>query len=691
MSQSSPEPQIPAISVELDRSRGITPEEIGKLPALPGVYLFLDEKGEIFYIGKSINLNARVHSYFTGGGDGRFNVRLLMRHVTRIQTIITANEKEAFLLENTLIKKHQPRYNLRLRDDKTYVSVRINVHHEWPRAVIVRKRNDTPKDGAVYLGPYSSAGSVRDTLRQLQRIFPIRSCPDHVLCNRTRPCLLHPIGRCCAPCTKPVDKEAYAKMVEGTILFLKGRTQEVLSMLEEQMRQYAGGMEYEKAAVIRDRIQAIQSTTERQSVHHHEGPERDLIVLDEKGGFAAFVIFVYRNGLLVSSRPFIVRGHGRTGEDLMGEFLARYYELETPARELLVDPAPEGQGVLEEWLGERREGRVEIQTPQRGEKVRLLEVAHENARQLLEQHLSGQKTVQEIQQEIMERLQLSAPPDPIECYDISTIQGFATVGSMVTFRGGEPDKTRYRRFRIKSFEGQDDFGSLREVLTRRLRRVADGSEPVPGLLVIDGGKGQLAVAVSVMEELGINNTPVVGMAKSRVKHRGDDIIRTEERFFLPGRKNPVIFKPNSPALYMLQRLRDEAHRFGITYHRELRKRRNLRSVLETIPGVGKTRASALLRHFGSLKKIKEATLEEIVAVQGIPMNLAERIFDRLKQATSEPVDQDELPETVETVNGEATEAGWVDPQDDSVGADEAEEESADLDEIPDEEDGARWE
>ena len=610
---------------------GITPDEIKRLPDLPGVYIFKDTGGDILYIGKAINLNSRVHTYFTKNGDGRFNVRLLMRHVTRVETIITANEKEAFLLENTLIKKHQPRYNIRLRDDKTYVSVKLDLHHPWPRAVVVRRRGaisenrpDNREAGSLYLGPYSSAGSVRDTLRQLQRIFPIRSCPDHVLRNRARPCLLHQIGRCCAPCTKPVDKQMYGELVEATVLFLKGRTSEVIDKLRGQMNHYAAEMEYEKAATVRDRIMAIEATTLRQGVHQHEGSDYDVVVLGQAGGFGAFVIFQYRNGLLVASRPFVVRDHDRAGDDLMGEFLERYYENEKPPRELLVDPAPVDQDrvFLESWLAERREGKVELCTPQRGEKRRHIEIAQENARQLLEQHLAGRKTIEDIQREIMDQLHLPAPPDPIECYDISTIQGFATVGSMVTFRGGEPDKTRYRRFLIRSIEGQDDFGSLREVLTRRLRRVAEGSEPVPGLIVIDGGKGQLGVAVAVMADMGINNTPVVGMAKSRVKHRGDEIYRTEERFFLPGRKNPVIFKSGSPALHMLERLRDEAHRFGITYHRELRRRRNLRSMLETIPGVGKTRTSVLLRHFGSLKRIKEVTQEEIAAVRGIPAELA---------------------------------------------------------------------
>lgn len=618
-----------------DRIPGVTPEEIGSIPSLPGVYIMRDGQGQVIYIGKASNLKSRVNSYFTRSGDTRFNVRYLMRHVERIETIITANEKEAFLLENTLIKKHQPRYNIRLRDDKTYVSVRINVKHEWPRAVVMRKRDESPRDGAVYLGPYASASGVRDTLRQLQRIFPIRSCPDHVLHNRTRPCLLHSIGRCCAPCVKNVDHETYHEMVEGTILFLKGKTQEVLRTLKKQMWEASDGMDYERATVIRDRIQTIESTTERQAVHAHAGGDRDVVVLEREGGFGAFVVFVYRNGLLISSRPYLVRDHDREGIDLIEEFLSRYYELEIPPREILLDPAPQNTQLLEEWLGERREGRTALLAPQRGAKRQLVETARENARRLLKQHLSGQKTIEEIQGEIARRLHLAEPPEVIECYDISTIQGYATVGSMVTFRGGEPDKSRYRRFRIKSFEGQDDFGALREVLSRRFRRVAEGEEVAPDLVVIDGGKGQLAVAVAVFEELGISQIPVVGMAKARVKRRGDKTERSEERFFLPGRKNPVLFAANSPALYLLVRLRDEAHRFGITYHRELRRRRNLRSALEDIPGIGKTRAATLLRHFGSMKKLREASAEAIAAVPRMNQPLADRIVAHFEALASD--------------------------------------------------------
>lgn len=621
----APDPDDSLQIVEQGETIGVSPEEIAAIPALPGVYIMLDAGGKVIYVGKAVNLNSRVQSYFTRSGDSRFNVKFLMRHVERLKTIITANEKEAFLLEDTLIKKYQPRYNIRLRDDKTYVSVRINLNATWPRAVVLRRRDERAPKGVVYLGPYASASAVRETLRQLQRVFPIRSCPDSVLNNRSRPCLLHQIGRCCAPCVKEVDREEYDQMVEGTILFLKGRTGEVLKRLHAQMKTLAGEMEYERAAAVRDRIAAIEKTTERQGVSRQGGSDRDLIVLRRRAGRGAFVVFVYRNGIMVSSRPFLIKDHEREDADLMAEFLTRYYTLEPPPRELLLDPLPRDREMLGNWLETRREARVEMFMPQRGEKRQWLLTAAENAERLLEQHLSGRETVAETLGEIAEKLHLEAPPQLIECYDISTIQGTATVGSMVSFREGEPDKQRYRRFRIKTLEGQDDFGAMREVLTRRLARIVEHGDETPDLIVIDGGKGQLASAVQIREESGLSHIPMVGMAKSRLKKRGEERWRTEERFFLPGRKNPVVLRENSAALYMLQRLRDEAHRFGITYHRQVRGREQLESELGQIRGLGPERVRRLLRHFGSMKKLREADEKAITEVKGISEALATTI------------------------------------------------------------------
>lgn len=645
----------PASELAQGISCSLSPEDIDLLPSLPGVYMMRSAEGKVLYIGKAANLRSRVRSYFTKEGDTRFNVRFLMRHVRTVETIITTTEKEALLLENTLIKREQPRYNILLRDDKTYVSVRFNMNHPWPRAVVLRRRGGRAarEDGALYLGPYTDAASTRETLRLLQRVFPIRSCSDAVIKNRSRPCLLHSIGRCCAPCVKPVPHEEYDELVQGTILVLKGRTAEVIQKLREKMQRHSDATEFEQAAALRDRIEAIEKTTERQRVFTHDGADHDVIVCDRAGGRVAFTVFVYQNGVLVQSRPFIFKDIERDSPGLMSEFIARFYEEQRPSREILVDPMPEDAELLSEWLTERREAKCEILLPQRGEKLRLIELAHQNCLRLLDQHLAGRQSMEEINEVISERFGLEQLPDPIECYDISTIQGFATVGSMVTFRQGEPDKSRYRHFKIKSLTGMDDFGALREMLTRRFRRAVESGETLPGLVVIDGGKGQLNVASEVFKELGVSDVGLVGMAKSRVKRHGDAQIRTDERFFLPGRKNPVIFPSNSPALYLLQRLRDEAHRFGITFHRQLRSRRNLRSSLEDLPGVGRVRAGVLLRTFGSLKALREASLGEIEAARGIPAPIARIVHEFLhspddaslpSDAVAGSEDSDELAE-----------------------------------------------
>jgi excinuclease ABC subunit C len=462
------------------------------------------------------------------------------------------------------------------------------------------------------------------------------------------------------------------------------------------MREHSGIQEYEQAGALRDRIAAIERTTERQRVHTHDGDDRDVIVLERAGGHLAFTVFVYRNGLLLATRPYVLKDHDRETGDVMNEFIHRYYEREAPPREILVDVDVDEQDLLEEWLGERRDGRCEVLRPQRGDKVRLLEIAHENCQRLLEQHLTGRESLEAIHAEIMKKFHLTRVPDPIECYDISTLGGYATVGSLVTFRRGESDKARYRIFKIKSFEGQDDFGSLREVLTRRFRKAMEKEEVLPGLVLIDGGKGQLAVADEVFQELGITDVGLVSIAKSRLKEldalahhdwrekageggpgreidappepaevateASPEVVpdastgasihasrgrgrkkepekrtkeRTQERFFLPGRKNPVTFPSGSPALYLLQRARDEAHRFGITAHRKQRRRRNLRSSLEDLPGVGKGRARQLLKAFGSVKSLREASEEDIAATPGIPKTVAATVHEYLHEAPVE--------------------------------------------------------
>lgn len=618
------------------------------LPPRPGVYLMKDSAGRVIYVGKAVSLRSRVRSYFRESGDTRFSIQHLRSRIDDIETVATDTEKEALLLENLLIKKYQPRYNIRLRDDKTYISLRLDTTHEWPRLHRVRKRRTGDK--AEYFGPFSSSAAVKETMRFLQKMFPLRSCPDHVLRNRMRPCILHQIDRCSAPCVDKVEKEKYDEYVKQTILFLRGRKEEVVDLLRKKMWQYSESMEYEKAAEIRDRISAIEETIEKELVASHREFDRDVIGLARGQGLIVVMILQFRGGNLGGTKSYSFKDHGLADEEVLESFVSQYYEeaREIP-REIVLSSAPMNRELLAQILVERRAGAVDLTIPQRAEKRRLAEMALENARMELEKRLAGEQSRERVLADLQKKLKLPELPRLIECFDISNFQGAFNVGSMTSFVDGEPDKSRYRHFKIRSVEGQNDFESLREILMRRYKRVIEEARVLPDLIVIDGGKGQLNIAIEVMKELGIHGrVPVCGLAKARLKSGRGEKVRTQERVFLPGRKNPVVFDQSDPALFILTRLRDEAHRFGITYHRKLRSTANLRSGLEEIPGVGPKRRKNLLIHFGSLARIKEASLAELAAAPGITESLAQGIhlfFHGLKQ-----------PDLFEDQNGEEEES-----------------------------------
>ena len=607
--------------------------ELDRLPAAPGVYLMRNARDEVIYVGKAANLRSRVRSYFNRSGDSRFNVKYLVGAVKRVETIVTTNEKEAFLLENTLIKKHQPRYNIRLRDDKTYVSVAIDMASPWPRAVVARPRGARRRgDKTLYFGPYASAKSVRQTLKFLQKIFPIRSCSDTVFRNRTRPCLLHQIGRCVAPCVLPVLREEYGEMVRGTILFLRGRNDEAIRILERRMKERAERMEYEKAAAERDRIQAIAETTEPQRVAERAEYDRDVIGYAEDRGLAAVVVLQYRHGALSDSRHYLLRAYDKPASDILYGFLAQFYdEANFIPPEIYLSLEPTDAELLEEWLADQRGRAVRLRRPLRGEKAGLARMAEANAREILETHLSGERQSAETLESLRAGLRLAEAPSVIECFDISNIQGVMAVGSMVVFRNGEPDKSGYRRFKIRAVKGADDFAMMREALTRRFRAALEEDKPLPSLVIVDGGKGQLNVALDVFQELGVEGVAVCALAKSRLKGPAgaEKKTRTEERLFLPNRKDPLTFRSNSPALFLLQRIRDEAHRFGLDYHRRLRRSRNLRSVLEELPGIGAKRAKQILKEWKSLQRLREASREDLAQSASLTAPLAETIWNFL--------------------------------------------------------------
>lgn len=636
------------------------PESISAFPTQPGVYIMRNAAGEVLYIGKAANLRGRVRNYFTQSGDTRFNVEFLRRHVARVEFVVTANEKEAFLLENTLIKQHRPRYNIRLRDDKTYLSLRLRMDHEYPRLETIRVRRNTqlPKRGGdLYFGPYTSAASVRAVLRFLLKVFPVRTCKDSIFRNRTRPCILYDVGKCCGPCVLPVPKDEYAKLVDNVALFLRGRNEEVKRALEERMQVFSDNLEFEKAALVRDRIAALDTTLEEQHAAVHERFNRDVIAIASKQGRSLVVLQTYRSGVLTDSFEYYLKNYEQEDEDVLYSFVSQHYsDGEAIPSQVLTSIEPRDCALLQEWMREQRGASVEITVPQRGDRARALETAVLNAREVLDRRLAGEDNEAEILHEVGRKLDLAETPHTIECVDISNIMGVLAVGSLVRFENAMPQKSGYRMFKIRTVEGSDDFAMMREVLRRRFRREQDeesAHEDFPDLLLVDGGKGQLSSAQHVFDELGVQGVALAAIAKSRLKtqpHAGRAKqalgvervrYRTEERIFLPGRKNPVRFAANSPALYLLQRVRDEAHRFGITYHRKLRQKAHHRSILDEVPGIGPSRKRLLLRRFGSLTALRSASLDDIAAVDGMSRAAAENVYGFLhakEQSVEEVLD-----------------------------------------------------
>ncbi len=623
--------------MSIDESGSVPPEAaieqiLESLPARPGVYLMKDARGKIIYIGKAMNLRTRVRSYFRDSGDQRFNVPFIRSRVTDIETVVTDTEKEALLLENTLIKKHLPRYNIRLRDDKMYISLRLDIQHEWPRVHRIRRRR--PGDKALYFGPFSSSAAVKETMRFLQRLFPLRSCPDHVLKNRSRPCVLHQIDRCCAPCVGLADRGKYKEYVDQTILFLNGRRDQVVDLLRAKMWEYSEALSFEKAASIRDRINAIEQTVEKENVVSHRHFDRDVLGLARERGRMVVVVIQFRGGNLDDTEYFDFKDHGLGDDEVIESFLGQYYEGRDVPRDLLLPVAPANAEIIAAGLQDSRGGAVRIAVPQRGEKARLARMAGTNAQNELEKRLAGEKSREQVLEDLQRGLKLPVAPHRIECSDISNFRGSFAVGSMTCFIDGEPLKSQYRHFRIQTVAGQDDFASMREVLTRRYTRVLKEGTELPDLIVIDGGKGQLNIAVEVLKELQLlGRVPVCGLAKARLRPSKQGVRikqRTEERVFLPNRKLPVIFDQSDPALFILTRIRDEAHRFGVAYHRKLRSTANLRSGLEEMPGIGPKKRKALLTHFGSLARLREATAEQIAEVEGMNAKLAAELWRFLR-------------------------------------------------------------
>jgi excinuclease ABC subunit C len=607
--------------------------KLDTIPSEPGVYLLKDRNGKVLYVGKAKSLRSRVRAYFRDGGDGRFQVRFLMKRVADFDTLVARSEKEALILENNLIKQYKPRYNIRLKDDKSYLSAKVT-NHAWPRITVTRR---IVKDGGRYFGPFGSADGLRETIDVIRKVFPLRTCSDSVFRNRARPCIEYQIKRCLGPCCLTVDRDEYGRHLHAAEMLLEGKNLELLKEMRERMLSYAEQLEFEEAARVRDRVRAIEKTVERQTVLHHWGGDQDVFGLYRQGGFIEAIVLMVRNGKLTSTRGWSFQDLEFPDQEILGDLLTQFY---AGARflpdEVILPVELDDAAVRAELLSERRGRKVELLVPQRGDKVRLLEMALQNARQSFNSRRDNENTREKMLDELRAKLNLRNSPKLIECYDISNLQGAMVVGSQATFDEGEPQKGLYRRYRIRSVEGQDDFASLYEVLSRRLRRAREENE-FPDLWVIDGGKGQLNVALEVLKENNLSDViDVISLAKQHVLNapRARAVEKSEERVFLPYRKDPLILPKNSTALFLLVRIRDEAHRFAITYNRELRRRARLRSVLDDIEGIGPVRRRALLRHFGSLRRIREASVDQLALVNGVNKELAAAIRQHLDSMTA---------------------------------------------------------
>lgn len=614
------------------------PYETSKLeafPTQPGVYLMTNQKGEMLYIGKANNLRVRVKQYFFPGRDLRPIIPFLVAEVFQIETIIVTSEKEALLLENTLIKQHQPKYNALLKDDKTYVALKVNNKHKWPTVRLVRYKGKPDPDG-LYFGPYTSAYSARMTLELLGRLFPLRQCSDQELVRRTRPCILYDMKRCCAPCVNKCTKEEYDSYVNRTIRFLRGQDKEILAELYKEMTRHADALEFEKAAALHKTIRQIEETLEGQNVHKPLGLDSDALAIFRQGDEVILTQLFIRSGKLVGSRHFDFKKIAENDDELFATFLLQHYsKVEDLPHEILLPIEISSADALTEILSTNKRRTVNILTPQRGDKRTLVEMAFTNA----EATFKKEKNVTAIREktlfEMQDHFRLVRFPERIECFDNSHISGNEPVASMVAFTDGVPDRKRYRKYKLRTVKFADDYSAMYEVLSRRYKRGKEEND-LPDLLIVDGGKGHLNIALKVLNELNIITMDVFALAKEEGRH---DKGITEEQVFLPNLKDPILLRRNSPILFLLQQIRDEAHRTAISFHRQRRSKQTLQSAVSTIPGIGPVKTKTLLRHFGSLKKLKTASREELQQVKGITSANIEAILAYIKFCEA-----NELPE-----------------------------------------------
>ena len=627
----------------------VTEEVLARIPTDAGVYLFKDADGEVVYVGKAQNLRTRVRQYFREGGDERFFVAagFLAKTATDVETIVVSSAKEALLLENHLIKKHQPKFNVKLRDDKQYLVLRLldpkPVGEEglqkrdlFPRVEVVRNIRD---DNANYFGPYHSATGARETLRTLNRHFKLRTCTDHVLETRGRPCLQYQIKRCSGPCAVLVPPEAYAEQVEDVKMFLGGKSAELVQRLRGRMQARSDAEDFEVAAALRDSLSAVERSLARQHIVQDDFVDQDVWGLYREADSVEVAVLFVRGGKLVGRRTFTQKDQELPDPQVIAEYVQQYYATGTLIPdEIVVGVEIEDSEVLAEWLSAQRGRKTKLVEPRRGIRARLVELADRNAAASATSRRNKDADAEAMLQKIADRLGLPRPPKRVECFDIAHIQGTDTVASMVTFVDGVPARGLYRKFKVRSVDN-NDFAAMYEVLTRRFRRAGkanEGDDPAwarPDLLVIDGGKGQLGMAVAALTDLGVElggdkGVEVIGLAKERDLEAGE----APDRIYRRGVKDSIALRSNSPELYMLARIRDEAHRFANTFHRDRRSKASLRSELDVIPGIGATRRQRLLKHFGSVRAIRQASVEDLAKAPGMNKKAAEAIIKYFETA-----------------------------------------------------------
>lgn len=598
------------------------PKKLEAYPLLPGVYLMKNHAGHVIYVGKANSLRQRLKQYFVEGGDGRQMIPLLVSKIESIETIVVSSEKEALLLENTLIKQHKPKFNALLKDDKSYIALMLSHRNNWPMLELVRYK-EKPDSNNFYFGPYTSAASARTTFDLLNRLFPLRQCSDQEFLRRTRPCILYDMKRCCAPCVGKCTKEEYARHVECTIRFLKGQDKEILNELKTEMYKASEALEFERAGELYKKILQIQNTLEKQMVDKPSGVDTDVLAIFRQADEVIISQLIFRQGTLTASKHYNFSQIAQDDHELLESFLLQNYEGVTSLPEEIFLPLelPEAKTIAD-ILSVGKRSKVSILFPQRGEKKAFLTMAYTNAEAAFKQQKDIESMRQRTLLEMKEKFHLANYPRRIECFDNSNLSGSDPVSSLVAFTEGRKDSDRYRIYKIKTAEGSDDYGAMREVLERRFKKGKEEND-LPDLLMVDGGKGHLNCAIAILRDLDIVTVDLIGVAKEEGRH---DKGATQEQIFLPNIKDPILLRHNSPVLFLLQQIRDEAHRRAITFQRKRRGKKLIKSTLDDIKGIGPAKRKLLLNHFGSIKKLKEASLEELKTLKGLSQSNIDAII-----------------------------------------------------------------